>query len=189
MSELTLVDYGLIVLVLISGVISLFRGFVKEAISLLSWIVAIWVVWTFDEVLSAALASLITDPVVRIWGARLVLFVFVLVAGGLLGTGLGLMLNKGGLTALDRLFGTVFGAARGVLLVGVLILVLEMSGFGKSPWWQGSKLIPYAAPVTAQLRKLAQGGLEYIDEVSLPAMPAEKAPEEIPAEIPEGSDA
>jgi hypothetical protein len=39
------------------------------------------------------------------------------------------------------------------------------------------------------VRKLAQGGLEYIDEVSLPAMPAEKAPEEIPAEIPEGSDA
>jgi uncharacterized membrane protein required for colicin V production len=79
-----------------------------------------------------------------------------------------MLLNKGGLTALDRGFGTIFGLARGVLLVAVLISVLEMIGFAKSTWWQGSKLIPYAAPVTNELRKLASGGLDYIDNAAVP---------------------
>jgi membrane protein required for colicin V production len=177
-SELTLVDYVFIIIILMSGVLSLFRGFVKESVSLVSLLLAIWVVWTFDVAFAEVLAPWLTDQVIRIWGARILLFIFVLVAGGVVASLLYMLLNKSGLTVTDRIFGSFFGLARGVLLVAVLIVVLEMIGFAKSAWWQQSKLIPYAAPVTKQLRKLAQGGLDYIGETAAPA---------VPEQLPEGS--
>lgn len=178
MNELTLVDYGLLAIVLVSGILSLFRGFVREAVSLVSWIVAFWAAWVFGESFAEALAPWLTDPVIRLWVARLVLFVCVLLVGGLLGLGLGILLREGGLSALNRFIGIFFGLARGVVLVAVLLVVLEMAGFSQSAWWQESKLIPYAAPVTDGLREFAREGLDYIDTAAVPAVPG----------LPEGSD-
>ena len=108
MNELTLVDYGLLAIVLVSGILSLFRGFVREAVSLVSWIVAFWAAWVFGESFAEALAPWLTDPVIRLWVARLVLFVCVLLVGGLLGLGLGILLREGGLSALNRFIGIFF---------------------------------------------------------------------------------
>ena len=51
MIELVLFDYGLLFILIISGVTSYFRGFFKEALSLASWLVAAWVAWRFVEIL------------------------------------------------------------------------------------------------------------------------------------------
>jgi uncharacterized membrane protein required for colicin V production len=53
----------------------------------------------------------------------------------------------------------VFGLARGILIVGLAVVTVELAGLTDEPWWRESKLIPYAAPVADALRKAAEEGL------------------------------
>ena len=57
----------------------------------------------------------------------------------------------------------VFGLMRGVVLAGFLIIVMQAVELDQEPWWQESKLIPYAAPLTDALGELAEEGREIID--------------------------
>jgi len=57
----------------------------------------------------------------------------------------------------------VFGLARGIILAGVAVLVLEFAGFSESSWWKDSKLIPYAAPVADFVADAAEEGIDYLD--------------------------
>jgi uncharacterized membrane protein required for colicin V production len=59
----------------------------------------------------------------------------------------------------------VFGFARGVLLAGLFIMVLDLMGFRDSSWWDESKLIPYGAPVADIVRHAAEDGLEFIEDL------------------------
>ena len=157
------VDYILLAILVISTGISLLRGFVKEAISLASWAIAIWCAWRFGGAVAGALEGSIGSMEVRLWVARCLLAIGVLVAGGLLEWLVLFLLQKSGLTGTDRAIGTLFGFARGVVLVGLVVAVLQAGGFEATGWWQDSKLIPYAAPVADVLRDAAEEGMEYLD--------------------------
>lgn len=169
--ELTLFDYVLLLILLTSGVASLFRGFFREALSLAGWVVAWWVAWRFGVAFSGYLEPWLSDSTLRLWVARAALFVAVLVAGALLGRMAGILMVGTGLTGTDRALGAIFGFGRGVILCGLLLILLEMTGFAESAWWQDSKLIPYAAPVTDIIRFAAEDGREYIDTIDLPDTP------------------
>jgi membrane protein required for colicin V production len=166
--DLNWFDYLLITVMLISTVISLFRGFFKEALSLATWVIALWVAWRFGPQLAGGLESWVSEPVLRLWLARGLVCILVLLAGGLLGKFINILMLSTGLTGTDRAIGMVFGFGRGVILVGLLVVVLEMMGFSNSPWWQESKLLPYAAPVADIIRHSAEDGLEYIDGLASP---------------------
>jgi membrane protein required for colicin V production len=160
-----LIDYVLLAVVVLSAVISLFRGFFKEAVSLGTWVVALWLAWKLGPLVAGYLEPWLTSSVVRLWAARIVVVIGTLIAGGILGWVLGLVLDSTGLTSTDRAIGSVFGAARGVLLAGLLVMILELMGFSEEAWWHQSKLIPYAAPVVDVIRNAAEDGFEYIDEL------------------------
>ncbi len=157
------VDYILLAILFISTAVSLLRGFVREAISLLSWAIAIWCAWRFGGAVAGALEGSIGSMTARLWVARSLLLVGVLVAGGLLEWLVVFLLQKSGLTGTDRAIGTLFGFARGVVLAGLLVAVLQTGGFEATAWWQDSKLIPYAAPVADVLRDAAEEGMAYLD--------------------------
>ncbi len=157
------VDYILLAVLIISTAVSVLRGFVKEAISLVSWAVAIWCAWRFGGAVAGALEGSIDSMTSRLWVARSLLLVGVLVAGGLVEWLVLFLLQKSGLTGTDRAIGTVFGFARGVVLAGLLVAVLQSSGFEAEPWWQDSKLIRFAEPVADMLRDAAEEGFEYLD--------------------------
>ncbi len=156
------IDYVLLVILGMSAVVGLFRGLVKEALSLVVWVLAIWCAWKFAGFAAPMLQGLVSDPVLRLWAARLVVMVFVLIVGGLGTWLLGYLLDKTGLTGTDRLLGGLFGLARGTVLAGLLVIGLQFAGFDKSPWWSQSRLIPYAAPVADQLRDAAAQGVDMI---------------------------
>lgn len=168
MVDLTFLDYLLIAVAFVSTVISLFRGFFKEALSLATWVIALWMAWRFGASLAGGLESWVSEPVLRVWLARGLVFIGVLLAGGLLGRLIDMLMLSTGLTGTDRAIGMVFGFARGVILIGLLVVVLELMGFSDSAWWQESKLIPYAAPVADIIRHAAEDGLEFIDGMALP---------------------
>jgi membrane protein required for colicin V production len=164
---MVIIDYFLIVIVGLSTVVSLFRGFFKEAVSLGAWVAALWLAWKFGPEVAGFLETWIDAAVVRMWAARVIIVVATLIAGGLLGWFFGIVLDSAGLSGTDRAIGMVFGLARGILLAGLLVMVLDMMGFSESPWWDESKLIPYVAPVADIVRHAGEDGLEYLEDLDL----------------------
>lgn len=168
MSGLVWVDYLLLGIVALSGIVGLFRGFVKEALSLGVWVVGIWCAWRFAGLAAEQMTGWVEDPVLRLWAARLVVLVGVLILGGLATALLSFLLHQTGLTGTDRLLGGIFGLGRGSVLGAVVVIALQFAGFDKDPWWGESKLIPYAQPVADLLRDATAEGINMLDEGELP---------------------
>lgn len=139
----TWVDWAIIAVVAISSLISLRRGFVKEALSLLTWIVAGIVAWMFGSSLAIHLTDLIETPSARVIAACAILFVVTLLVGALVNFLVGELIRVTGLSGTDRLLGMVFGAARGALLVVVLIGLASLAPVHQDTWWQQSVLVPH----------------------------------------------
>ncbi len=164
-SDLILFDYILIGVMTFSTLISLFRGFFKEAMSLGTWVVALWVAWKFGPQLAGLLEEIITPTAVRLWAARALVVIGVLIGGGLLGQFFHFVLESTGLTGTDRAIGMVFGFGRGIVLVGLMLAIMQSADFDETEWWPQSVLIPYFAPVTDMIRHAAEDGLEFLDDL------------------------
>ncbi len=136
------VDYLIAGIILASALISLFRGFIREALSLLAWVLAFWVGWAFFRDLALHLYW-IEIPSFRYGIAFFSLFLATLVVGALINFLAGRLLVKAGLSGADRLLGILFGAARGALLVAVLVLAAGLTPLPQDPWWRQSELLPY----------------------------------------------
>jgi len=158
------IDYVLLVIVGLSTVISLFRGFFKEAISLMSWLIALWLAWRLGPEWMHYLEPWIAEPGLRLWATRFLIVIAVLLVGGLVNAFFNMVLQSTGLSGTDRVIGSVFGFARGVLLAGLLVMALELMGFREAAWWGESKLIPYAAPVADIILNAAEDGLELLED-------------------------
>lgn len=136
------VDWAIIALIAVSGLISLTRGFVREALSLLIWIVAGAVAWLYGGALAAHLTPYIELPSARVIAACAILFVLTLMIGALLTHLLGMLVQATGLSGTDRLLGMIFGVARGALLVVIAVGLLSLAPVQQDPWWQQSVLLP-----------------------------------------------
>lgn len=156
---MVLVDYLLLAAVVVSALIGLFRGLVKEALSLAVWIGALWCAARFGEQGSVLLSGRFEDPLILLWAGRLLVFVVVLFAGSLLSWLAGYLIRHSPVTGTDRTLGVLFGVGRGVIVAGLFVLGLKLAGFDREPWWQQSKLIPYAATVGEALRDAAEDRL------------------------------
>jgi membrane protein required for colicin V production len=137
------IDFTIIGFVLISLVIGLLRGVIKEVFSLAFWIVAIWVGMNFSRDFSRFLEPVISHPSARIAASFVSLFVITLVLGGLIGFILGeRLIKQTGLTFGDRFLGMVFGCFRGVVVVAVMIVLAGLTSLPEDSWWKKSRLIP-----------------------------------------------
>lgn len=141
-SGLIWVDYGIIGLVGLSSLIGLFRGLVKEVFSLGLWIGAGWLALHYNHELSNSLVSAIPVPSARYAASFLLIFVGVLVLGGMVNYLLGKLISSTGLAGTDRLAGLLFGAMRGALIVSLMVLFAGVTPLPEDPWWKQSKLIP-----------------------------------------------
>ena len=139
---MTQVDTLILAVIAISSAFGVWRGFIKETLSLLSWIAALLVSRVYSESLAGLLESLIDNPSVRYVTAFSVLFVLIIMLGTALNHFMSKLLVVTGLKTLDRLLGAVFGVARGTVVVLVVLFILNVFVSG-SEWWQQSTLIPY----------------------------------------------
>lgn len=138
----TPVDWAIIAIIAISALISLKRGFVKEALSLLTWVIAGAVAWMFGGSLSQYLVTYIETPSARVIAGCTILFVATLLVGAMVNFLIGELIRVTGLSGTDRFLGMVFGAARGGLLVVVAVGLLSLGPVQQDQWWQQSKLMP-----------------------------------------------
>lgn len=160
---MVIVDYILLAAFVISVGVGFFRGFFREALSLVNWLLALWIAWRFSGVLDPVLAS-VSSPALKLWLARILMFLGVLLAGALLGHLLVVLVRKSGLTGADRGLGMVFGAARGVLVVGVLVIAFQALEMDREPWWQDSVIVPKTAELTRAIREYMDAGLDRLGE-------------------------
>lgn len=153
----TWVDWAFVAIIAVSSLISLKRGFVKEALSLLTWIVAGVVAWMFGGALSQHLTEFIDTPSARVIAACAILFVVTLLVGALVNFLIGELIRVTGLSGTDRFLGMVFGAARGGLLIVVLVGLLSLAPVQQDPWWQQSSLLPHFLMVADWSKNLILG--------------------------------
>jgi len=158
------IDYALLAVVGLSALAGFFRGFFKEAFSLLGWVIAIWGAWSFGEQAAAMMPAFVADQNVMVWVGRLAILIGVLLITGILSRIASMVMGKTGLDGTDRVVGIIFGLARGVVLAGLVVNLIQVAGFEGNPWWQESKLIPYAAPIAKSLRDIADDGVEKLYE-------------------------
>ncbi len=136
-------DVLLAIILLLSLVIGLFRGFVKEVFSLASWIVAVWVAILLGPDVASMWLSSIDSPTIRLAAAYAAVFIAVLVAGAILAHMLTLLVARTHLQGTDRMLGLVFGFLRGGVIVTALVLLARHTPMPEETWWEQSVLIPY----------------------------------------------
>jgi len=86
--------------------------------------------------------------------AFLALFIVVLLIGGIINWAISKAVEKTGLSGTDRSIGLIFGVARGVFIVAVLILLAGLTTMPQEPWWQKSVLVPHFTVVTLWIHAL-----------------------------------
>ncbi|MET4694131.1 CvpA family protein [Endozoicomonas lisbonensis] len=139
----TWIDWIIAAIIIVSALISLKRGFFKEVLSLLTWIAALFIAWSFGGSLSLHLNDFIETPSLRLITASILLFIATLLVGGLVNKIFATLVQATGLTGTDRLLGMVFGALRGCLLVILLVGLMSFAPLEDDLAWKNSTLLPH----------------------------------------------
>lgn len=141
------IDWVIIALLAVSTLISLKRGFVREALSLVTWVAAFIVARTFHPQMQSLLESTVETPMVRLIAAFAILFIATLLVGAIINNMIGHLVRVTGLTATDRVLGMGFGLLRGVVVVIVGIALTRYTPLSQDTWWRESVMIEHLAVV------------------------------------------
>jgi len=136
-------DYALAGVILISMLIGVLRGLVKEVMSLLGWVLAGWTALQFSSEFALFLENFVSHDGLRFALAFIGLFVGVLVVSMLVNHLVTKLIHLSGLKGIDRLLGSLFGALRGALIVVVLVLLGGISPMAAEPAWSNSIVVEY----------------------------------------------
>jgi membrane protein required for colicin V production len=134
-------DYCIAGILVLSILMGLWRGLIGEVLALVCWAVALWVAWRFGPQVAEQFKS-IDLPAARLLLGYILCFVAVLIAGAIVGFLMRKLISGSGLSGTDRLFGMIFGLARGIVLVTLVVLLLGFTPFPREPWWHQSQLLP-----------------------------------------------
>ncbi|MDH3811409.1 MAG: CvpA family protein [Gammaproteobacteria bacterium] len=157
-----IIDILIAVAIAISVIVGIFRGFVKEAISIAALLFAIWAALYFGPAIGDVSESWLSSEELQMWFGRVLVFSVVLAVGGLLGWGISKLVRLSVLSGMDRFLGSLFGALRGILLAAVFIVGGQFAGFDNDEWWLKSRLIPHLEVVADWIEVMAPHGLELI---------------------------
>ena len=163
--SLNVTDYVIIAVVLLSTIVSLFRGLVKEMFSLATWIVGFWIAIKFSGRLAAVLGKFIANPTIRYMVIFVTIFILVVILSTLVNKLFSLFIDKIGLDGVDHLLGMIFGFLRGLFLIGVILLLINFTSFVEDNWWKESVLIPHFKVMLKWLEKMAPEGVEALVKV------------------------
>lgn len=174
-----IIDIIIAVALVASIAVGLVRGFVKEAISIVTLLLAIWAALYFGPALGDVSSSWLSSEDLQLWFGRLVIFAIVLSIGGLFGWGVSKLIRLSLLSGFDRLLGAAFGVVRGIVLVALFVIGGQFSGFDNDDWWLQSGLLPHFEVVADWVKVMAPVGYELI----VPDGIADELPIDFPVEL------
>ncbi len=150
-------DHVFAIILVASGALGYFRGFIRETISLLSWLIGLWLAWHFSYLANPWLGGALAEPGVREWAGRAIVLLLVL----LVGAGVGAIVTyfarrAAGLALLDRLLGTLFGLMRAAVVIGLLVIGGRAVHLDLEPWWERTRSMPAAEAIANWLERYAE---------------------------------
>ena len=155
-------DIAVAGVIILSGVFAFARGFVKELLSIASWLGATFAaLYGLPYLRPVAQRFLPSGPIADAVAA-IVIFVVALLVLSILTSSLARRVKASSLSAIDRTFGLIFGLLRGVLLVCVAYLALSwvVPPSGDQPiWLADSKTLPLLADGAQWLQQFVPGHL------------------------------
>ena len=150
-------DHLFAIILLASGVLGYVRGFIREAIALLTWLVGLWVAWHYAHLVDPWLGGALAEPGVREWAGRAAVLLVVLLVGAAVGSITVYFLRQAaGLAVTDRLLGALFGLMRGAVVIGLLVIGGRAVDLDLEPWWDKTRSMPVAEAVGNWLEDYAQ---------------------------------
>jgi membrane protein required for colicin V production len=135
---MTWLDYAVLGVTVVSILWGVWRGLVREVISLAGWVVAFLAANLFAGPLSAALPAALRSPELRVLIAFVAIFFASLVLAGLVALLLSRLAKAAGLAALDRALGALFGLCRAALIVAAFALLAGLTALPHHPLWTHS---------------------------------------------------
>lgn len=148
------VDLTILAIGLLSAAVGFYRGFIRETLSLIAWVLAFWAAFTYAEAASLHFAPYIESPQLRIVAAFGALFVATLLVLSIIGYLLYRLFLVSGIVGTDRVLGGLFGLVRAVVLVAIVLLLARLTAYPQEAWWQQSLLIRQMNPVVVFFHEL-----------------------------------
>ena len=137
---MTIFDFVVLIIFVVSISISVVRGIVRESLSLAGWVIAYMVAKAFAKDFVSMLPLSITGDSLRVLMSFSALFLSVLLVMSLITILASALVKTVGLGSVDRLFGAFFGLARGLLAVLLLVLLAGLTTLPQEPFWQKALL-------------------------------------------------
>ena len=134
-----------IVILAVMGVslaFGLFRGLVRELLSLVSWILAFWIAYRFSSSVAQIIDKALQNPTLSQAVSAILVFVLVLVALMLLASLISKIFKATGLAGMDRILGGLFGLGRAVVILFVALIVGQHTVVIDQDWYNASMMIP-----------------------------------------------
>lgn len=141
------VDIAILLLIGISVLTGLIRGFFKEIIALGIWILGFWLAYQYTSSAEVFLHPYMHDSTIRKISAFMLLVFATVIVGGILNALLSFILKRTGLSGTDCLLGACFGFVRGIFVVSLLITVMQMTSLSQDKIFKSSLLYARFSPV------------------------------------------
>ena len=139
---MTVFDWSVIGVVALSMLLAYVRGFTRELIALLAWVLGFFAAVAFSPLVGAWIPEFGGSPVVRYLVAFIAIMIAAVILGALVAWPLGSVIRKSGLSFVDRFLGALFGIARGTVLVLAFVLIAGITTLPRQDWWQNAALAP-----------------------------------------------
>ncbi len=155
-------DYLILAVLVVSMLLGFFRGFLREAISLIAWLGGTWLAWRYAYVVEPYLGGALAAHPAKIWVARALILVAAVLAGWLLAALLGYLIRPGLSLVIDRLLGMFFGVIRGAVILSVLVILAQLVRLDEVDWWKESRMMPKIVDLASWVQAFADAGSDYI---------------------------
>ena len=147
-----ILDIILVVFIAISILIGIYRGFVKEILSITAWTLAFIVAWRYGEQAKRFVSPYISQEPLDLAVAYVAVFLITLITLSVISYIISQLFASTGMTGLDRSLGSIFGVIRAAVIIAILILVGRFMAMDQQQWWTDSQMLPYFEPLVEWLK-------------------------------------
>lgn len=157
-------DYILAVIVFLSLILGIKRGFLREIISIITWLAAFFVAILFTSNVVIYVSNFIKSELLANFASFFALFIATLIIGSIINYIITKLVQKSGLTIGDRFFGAIFGCVRGILIILLIVFVISVTNFQNAAWYQKSQLTYWLQGVSSWIQDSAIKAVKQAQE-------------------------
>ncbi len=147
-------DYAVLAVVIVSVLVSLFRGAVREVMSIVSWIAAFTIALHYAPLLAKMLPLATTHTWLRLFIAFVAIMIVSLLLFALLTLAISRLLRGAGLAPWDRALGVLFGLARALIILIALVLIAELTPLPREAAWRNAMFRPPLEAMAKNVRDI-----------------------------------